>query len=232
MALVGQFPGWREQHRRTNRAPVNPLDKSTVVSIYPRDIHEVKHTLQPGVWDLMAGTLEKPATLVVGPSSWWKELDEEQPLLEIPVSSVLIAESIVTDWAKGLIGCDMAEAIPGVFYIPGEYTVERLRKEHPRMLENANRKQKNWYLNLVKMADIMWARTNGNPLSISDDARLAAKSLNLNDKPWLQDFKTVELINCKACGSLVNPLYPVCANCKAIVNEAKANELGIKFTAL
>src|SRR5687768_15368088 len=103
MSQVGAFPGIREMRRRTIRAPVNPMDKATIISIYPKPIHEQKWTIEPGVFDIPAGSVESPGLLVVGPSSWWREIDYEQPLLEIPVGSIQIADSIVKDWSNGLI---------------------------------------------------------------------------------------------------------------------------------
>jgi hypothetical protein len=167
--------------------------------------------------------------LVVGPSSWWKELDENQPLLEIPQSSIQIADSIVKDWANGIYGCDMGEQMPGIFYIPGEWNVEGIRKEKQHLLDEANRKQRNWFQWLVKDADSGWARTNGSPRSISDDMRMAARELNLFQKEWLKDAEVVNLVRCKACGSLKNPLYPVCPNCKAIDDKESAASFNLKF---
>jgi len=116
-----------------------------------------------------------------------------------------------------------------LFYVPGEWTVDKIKKEKKPELDEANRKQRNWFMFLVKVADAMWARTNGNPLSIIDDSRIAARELNMINKEWLRDIEAVELVRCKACGSLKNPLYPVCANCKAIDDPAKAKELGLVF---
>lgn len=229
MSVIGQFPLMADVKRRTVRAPSNPLDKSTVVSIYPKFIEERKVTLQPGFFQIPAGSYENPSVLVVGPSSWWKELDENQPLLEIPQSSIQIADSIVKDYCNGIFGCDMGDNMPGLFFLPGEWTVEKIKKEHKEALDEANRKQRNWFQALVKFADAMWARTNGNPLTISDDMRLAAKELNLINKEWLRDSQATELIRCKACGHLKNPAYPVCPNCKAIDDPKKAAELGLKF---
>jgi len=81
---------------------------------------------------------------------------------------------------------------------------------------------------LVKLADSLWARSNGNPLAISDSMRTAAKELNL-EKDWMKDFRMVETVRCKACGSLLNPMFPVCPTCKAINDPAKAKELGLTF---
>lgn len=230
MITVGEFPGIQQSNnRRTIRAPINPMDKSTVVSILPKEIHERKATIQPGFFDLGAGTFDNPAILVVGPSSWWREIDENQPLLEIPVSSIQIADSIVRDYSNGLLACNMGDQMPGLFYIPGEYDVMRLKKEHMPLLLNAQSKQKKWFLELVRIADILWSRTNGNPLAISDDARLACKELNISSKPWLGDLQTAELVRCVACGSLRNQLYPICQTCKAIADPAKAKELNLQF---
>jgi len=97
MSMVGEFPGMQQTNRRTIRAPINPMDRSTVVSILPKRIIERKATLQPSTFELSPGTFENPSVLVIGPSSWWREVDENQPLLEIPVSSVQIADAIVRD---------------------------------------------------------------------------------------------------------------------------------------
>lgn len=226
---VGEFPGLNQANRRTIRAPVNPLDKSTVVSILPKAISERKPTIQPGFFELKPGTFENPSILVVGTSSWWREIDENQPLLEIPVSSVQVADSIVRDYCNGLLACNMADQMPGLFYLPGEFTVERVKKDFMPLLHSAKEKQKKWFRELVRIADILWSRSNGNPLSISDDARLACKELNIQSKPWLGDLQSSELIRCIACGSLRNPAFPICQSCHAIVDKEKAKELGLTF---
>jgi hypothetical protein len=229
MALVGEFPGLLSQmHRRTIRAPVNPMDKSTVVSILPKLIHERKATIQPGTFEIAPGSFERPSLLVVGSSSWWREIDENQPLLEIPVSSIQVADSIVQDYCNGLLACNMADMVPGLFYLPGEYTIEKLKKEHLAALLNAQIKQKKWYVELVRIADIMWSRTNGNPLAISEDARIACRELNIQNKPWLGDIQAMELIRCTGCGSLRNANYPICPTCKSVIDVEMANKLGIK----
>lgn len=229
MSQVGTFPGIIDINRMTIRAPVNPLDKSTVVSIYPKEIDEVKHTIQPGRFIVPPGSYDKPSILVVGPSSWWKEVDEHQPLLEIPVSSIQIADSIIKDYCNGLLACDMANSMPGIFYIPGDLKVIDLVKSYKHELDKALVRQRNWYSQLIKFADALWARSNGNPLTISDDMRLAAKELNLQTKDWMKDFQMVDMVRCIACGSLRNPMFPVCPTCKAISDPIKAKELGLEF---
>lgn len=229
MSVVGGFPGLTNANRRTIRAPINPMDKSTVISILPKEIHEVKHTIQPGIFHVPAGNFDKPGVLVLGPSSWWREIDEEQPLLEIPVSSIQVADSVVRDYCNGLLACNMNDLMPGIFYIPGEWNVEKLKKEQMPLLLKYQAIQKRWFLELIKIADILWSRSNGNPLAISDDARLACKELNISNKPWLGDLQTAELVRCIACGALRNQLFPICQSCHAIVDKEKAKELGLTF---
>jgi hypothetical protein len=217
-------------HKRTIRAPVNPLDKSTIVSIFPIDLYETKVTLQPARYILPKGSFEKPSLLIVTAASWWRELDDEQPLLEIPVSSIQVADSIVRDYCNSTFMCDMNERMPGLFFVPGALDVDRLKKEHQKLLLDAQRKQNEWYKALVHMADVMWSRTNGNPLSVSDTQRMAANELGQKNKPWMTNFTTeISLSNCPACGTLVNTRYPMCQNCKTVINEEQFKKLNLKF---
>lgn len=216
--------------RRTIRAPVNPYDKATVVSILNRGFTETKPTIQPGTFSMTAGTYEKPAILVVGPSSWWREIDEEQPLLEIPVSAIQIADSIVRDYCNGLICCNMVDCMPGMFYLPGEIALPEIREKHQHRLDEAKRNQENWFRALVDDADKEWAKTNGNPVVIHSDMRMAATALGVaHGKEWMKDFQTMQMIRCVACGAFRNPDFPVCGNCKAIIDIDRAKELKLSF---
>lgn len=219
------------RRNRQMRAPKNDLDKSTVFSILPKLINEKKPTLEPGVFYIEPGYPDKPTRLVVGSSSWWREIDIDQPLLEIPVSSVQVAESVVRDYSNGIVMCDMGEARPGLFFLPGNVSIDELKLKYKDILDLAIKRQENWFKALIKLADSFWARTSGNPLSISDDSRMAAKMLQIQDRPWLQDFNldSMQLKNCPGCGTLRNNSYPVCPHCKTIVDKKKFDELGLKI---
>jgi hypothetical protein len=222
---VGAFPGIRDIVRRMVRAPTNPMDVSTVVSIYPREIVDTKCTLQPSTYIVPAGTIERPGILKVTPASWWKEIDENQPILEIPVYSVQVAESIVQDYCRSLLGAT-PNAMPGIFYVPGEFDAVSIKLKYSSALKTAEEKQRRWYLALVELADVMWSRTNGNPISISDLQRMAARELTMTNKDWLKNYQMVDMVRCFACGSLRNPEFPVCAACKVIdPNHPKAKDL-------
>ena len=225
--MIGEF----QRTAQINRMPINPLDKATIVSIYPEAIREFKATIFPGLFEIPAVTdSDGFELLVIGPSSWWKEMEEGQPYLEIPCSSLQVAESFIKDFSNGALGNDSGSMTPGLFFVPGEFdefTIHRY-PGFDLLLDRARQRQKNWFMELVQIADILWARTNGNPLAISKTARMAAEKLGLQ-KTWMQDFKSVEMSNCPACGAMVNPLYPVCSNCKNVINKIKAAELGLIF---
>ncbi len=215
------------RQRQTVRAEVNPYDLATVVSIYPKKIDEKKPTIQPGHFIIEKGSPENPALLIVGPSSWWREVDVDQPFIEISNSSIQVANSIVNDYCNGLLGCNMRDVMPGIFWIPGEFKTFKdvtLSKFAHKVAE-AVANQRRYWETLVKIADIGWIRTQGNPLSISEDMKLAASMLNLKNKPWMGDFTAMTMIPCTACGHMRNPNYPICANCHTVIDKDKAKEL-------
>lgn len=223
---VGEFVNLSS--RKVIRSMKNPMDRCTIVSILDKDILEFKHTIEPGRFHIPAGTYDKPSTLVVGPSSWWREIDLDQPMLEIPVSSISIAESVIRDYCNGMLGCNMSSNMPGLFFVMGEVKSIDIKLKYKDKLDEIKAKQDNWFKVLVRLADSLWSRANGNPLTISDEMRLAARSLNMNDKIWLKDFQTVEKVPCDGCGNLNNPLYPVCPVCKA-VNKNSPGAADLKF---
>lgn len=227
MSVIG-LPGF-DLLRRAVRMDINPMDKSTIVSVYPRDIQEKKLTIEPGVFNILAGSEERPSVTVIGSSSWWKDVGDDQPLIEVPVSSVTVARSIVNDFCNGLLGVNMGDTMPGIFFVPGEHTVASISTNYSTALNEAIVKQKKWFATLVKLADTLWSRSNGNPLAISDDMRLAAKYLGLDTKPWLQDFQAMSTVNCVACGAMRNPAFPVCPNCRTVIDVDRAKELGLEL---
>ena len=232
------------------RQPTNPMDRSTIVTLIPKIIVELKPTLFPGKFIIPAAKPGDYELYIVEPTSWFMpNQNEDQPPTEVPINSVELAKSIVMDYCNGILLCDMKDQMPGLFYIPGEWNKKNIvnyatpaitdkdgnivipSKTFNDLLSEARFKQKNWFLALTQSADQLWARSGGNPLTITDDARLAAEILQLKDKPWMKDFNTISLINCKFCGELINPNFPICKHCHAIIDPKKAKELDIQFAA-
>jgi hypothetical protein len=223
MGAVGAFPNLKELSRRPVRGPVNPLDKSTIISIYPKPIEFKNPTLLPGKWNIEAGTVEKPAMLVVGPSSWWKDVGPDEPLIEIVQGSVQIAESLVKDYMNGMFAVNMVDAMIGLFFIPGEISRDKLMNEYHGLLGLALKHQSNYYRSLIKYADALWARSNGNPLALNDEMRMAARSLGVQDRDWMKEHVNVGMVPCFACGEFKHPDYAICKACHSIdPNHPKA----------
>src|SRR5690348_7893103 len=123
----------------------NPNDKSTVISIFPRDIYEKKATISPGEFYIKAGSYDKPSILVVGPSSWWRSDPVADIDLEITNHSVQVAKSIVDDYCNGLLEYNPNGSMPGLFYIPNAVTLAELKVKYKTQLDAANERQRNWY---------------------------------------------------------------------------------------
>lgn len=222
---VGEFPN---MDRKVIRSRRNPIDKCTIISILPKLIEEPKPSIEPGFFRILPGSYDKPSILVIGGSSWWKDVNEDQPLLEIPVSSVQVADAVINDCIKSMLGYKAGISEPGLFFVLGEESSIAISMKYKAELVKRKTLQDSWFHSLVLMADALWARSNGNPLSIHNDMRLAAQELNLNDKPWIRDYKTMEMIKCFACGTLKSPDYPVCPACKAI-DMSNPSAKDIKF---
>lgn len=221
---VGEFG----QPRQMIKTVKNPLDKATIVSIYPKEINETKETCFPGKFTVPMGRFENPSCTVIGPSSWWRDIDLEQPLLEIPVAATVMAQSIVSDYCVGLLACDMASQMPGMFVIPGEFDVKQVKKEYSIKLFEAKSKQDSWFAALIKIGNSLWARSNGNPLVIWDEMRMAAREMGKLDVPWLKMDVQMELIKCWACGALRNPEYPICPACRNVdMDHPRAKDIKI-----
>ena len=58
----------------------------------------------------------------------------------------------------------------------------------------------------------------------ADIMRLAARSLNLNDKEWLKDFQIAELIRCQFCGGMRNPNSQFVQFVKQLINHIRSQK--------
>lgn len=210
-----------------HRTPPSVLDVYTIVNIFPKQIKEVKVTLDPGEWVIPAGSIDKPGVLTIGSSVAWNRYSAEMDPAELTFSAIQIASSIVNDYTAGLVGVRAGIAQPGLFYVEGRKAPEQIIKDHKPELERAKRLQDAWYSNLVTAADSLWARSNGNPLAIPTDSRIAAEALGLKNKPWMQDFNTLQMVACVNCGNLRNPAYPSCPSCRVVVDPALFKKLGL-----
>ena len=235
------LPEFVKANQRIKRRPVNPADKSTIVSIYPRPIDEVKHTIFPGRFIIPAAKKDDFELLVIGSSSYFKEIDPDQPMLEVVQFSSDVAKAVIDDYCQAKLAVKRSEMSPGLFWIHGGYNKttilkyqsepaegEMIGKSFKDLLAEAQKKQRSWFIELVKLGDINFSTSNGHPMSVSDEMRMACKELGF-DRPWMGLVKDITKEPCRACGWLIDPAYPVCPNCKNVINHDRAKELNLKF---
>lgn len=241
------FPLATFPKQRAIRQEFNPLDKSTIFSIFPKPLDDIKCTLVPASYHVDAGSVEKPSRLVVGTASWFREIDDTQPMLEIPTSSIKVAQSIVADYCNGIFGCDMDKSMPGWFFCVGDIPVSKLKSneiapETVRLDERGNtlfigfeyieifnlavERQREFFNKQIRLADALWAKTNGSPLAITDDMRLAASELGV-EREWTVRTSNVTTIRCIACGNMRNPQFPVCSSCNRVIDTELYKKLNI-----
>lgn len=245
--MGSNLPDYMKPNQRIVRRPNNPYDRSTVVSILSKPIDEIKPTIDPGRFKIPSAKRDDFELLVVGPSSWFREINPNEPLLEIINSSAEVAASIVRDYCNSVLESNMGDAIPGLFWIPGKFDKKTIltyveTKEDPTtgmlvkgrsfadLLDECRAKQRNWYTALVAKADGDWVNSGGHPRSINSDMKVAANELGL-DRPWLATVQALMKSNCPACGHMVDMNYAVCSNCKVVINQERAKELGLKFAS-
>jgi hypothetical protein len=217
-------------NKRIIRSEPNEYDKATIVSVYPRALHEIKPTIFPSVFKIPAGTITKPTIVIVGPSSWFRDMGEDMPAIEIPNNAVQVANSIVTDYCNGMLEVDK-NAGPGIFFIPGEWVLDEIQKKYKDAFLSSITKQTKWYRRLVDLADKDWAQSNGNPKFINELQKLAAAELGVKDKDWMRSTVAAEMIKCVACGNLRNPSFPVCGHCNRVIDAELFKKLGVKESA-
>lgn len=220
--------------------PKNPADKATIVSIFPKLIVEIKPTIFPSRYDIPAADKDDFSLLVIESASYYiPSTVEKMPPTEIQINSAALAQSIIDDYLSAIWLSSRGLRSPGVFWIPGAWSkknilgyVDENGVSFQQMLDKAKEAQKLWFLEIMNAADELWARSNGNPRAIPEDARLAADILQVSSqKAWMSNQIASNLNNCPSCGEMINLNYPVCKFCHAVIDAAKAKELDLVFAA-
>jgi hypothetical protein len=194
---------------------------ATVVSIVPFPIREEKPGIYPGSFIIPASENDEVVLLVVGESIYHVEIDERRSIT-VKCSPNDIARAIVDDYAKSNLAYSVIKkAGPGIFWLPGRYTVEQIENNHSDLLEAARMTQKNWFMELIQMADDDWEKTRQHK-TISDTQRHAAKSLGM-ERPWLIKLQapTMSTVNCVACQTVISPEAVICPSCNCIIDKEK-----------
>jgi len=194
--------------------------KATVVSMFPMEICEPKPGLYPGYFVIPAAPIGELSTLVIGDSVYYQETKNEQmTTVRVPYSTV--AESIVNDFMQGHIGRIVEVAEPALFWVPGPHDPASLYKHFRPTIEEKERRQLNWFRELVMIADDVWSRTRRHT-SVSELQRHAARRLSIS-RPWLLKTDSDDL--CKFCKAEVPFGAVICPNCRQIIDIAGYEKL-------
>ncbi len=158
------------------------------------------------------GTPGEPyTTTCVTPRTAVMDLVDKRTL-EVPNSAYEVAEDLCRE-----INADGGDdSYFGVFVAAGEIPAEEeLAQSRLRLLA--------FYKRLVAAADREWERSHSY-LFINDVERRAALYLGV-EKEWF--YQPRETVVCPGCGEKIKPGFAVCKTCGAILDRAKAAELGL-----
>ena len=195
---------------------------ATVVSIFPFTTQEDK----PGVgFYTIPGAKDGDFSFVKIPDSTQEYyMDHSRGKIIVPVDGCKIAKSIVEDFRYSHAGIS-ANAYPGMFHMPGEFTKEQIAKQFKSELDRITAAQRAWGYELVKVADDDWNKYRRHK-AISDLHRYFANILGLK-REWAIEVvaETKAVVPCKFCTEIIPEVAIVCPNCKTILNQAKYKEL-------
>lgn len=203
------------------------MSTSTLVSIVPFPLREVKPGIYPGIFEVPAAKNNFPELLVIKDSIYHVEIDENRTIT-VTCQSENVARSVVNDYISSNLAFSVEDnSLPGLFWIPGEINVTDVMVKHTERLEQAKESQYNWFKKLVQLADDDWEKTRQHRF-VSDMQRHAARALQLN-RPWLINAAVPPpsegTIKCVACQSVIPSTAIICAHCKCIINMDKWKEL-------
>jgi len=209
---------------------INP-PKSTLVSIVPFPIEEFKPGLIPGTFRVDASVDGRPQCTIIGDSIHYVWIDETRGSLKVNNPSYVIARSVVNDYNSSQLAGGV-DRHPGFFWLMGEYDTERVEKEHKDKLNEYKIIQRNWFVELVKLADDDWEKTRQHQC-ISDIQRYAAREIdpgNTRLRPWVitrpEDVpEKIETISCPACGSDIPAKVVICRYCRYIIDKKRYPEM-------
>lgn len=183
----------------------------------------MKPGLNPVEYTIPAAEDGKPGILIVDNSRMThKNLHGViPPTFVIPVFSQEIAQSIVEDYVKSKICSVPGEIQPAVFFLEGEWTAETVLKTKKDLVDKYLAMQNLWFIELVKMGDIDWAKKPGSHQMVTADAKRAAKALGY-ERPWLLEVPVSiapALKNCKGCANPIPVAAIVCGQCRTVQDE-------------
>lgn len=184
-------------------------------------IHELKPGLNPAEYRIEASKDGKPSILIVDDAKYTYRALYDSPKINVPVLGQDLVRSIVEDFVSAKLCSVPGQKQPAVFFLEGEWTAETVMKLHKDKVEKYLAMQKEWYIELVKLGDIDWAKKPGSHQMVTGDSKIAAKELGF-ERPWLLEVPVVQqnaLKVCKGCASEIPQAAIVCKYCQVVQDE-------------
>lgn len=189
------------------------------------EIVERKPGLIPGIFRIKAGSEDEPSVTHISVAQHFVYLDDSRGSLPVRDASYEVARSIVEDFINSQVATSEG-VYPGIFWCPGELSIEEVRELHGDLLQTVGIAHRRWYLRLTQMADDDFSRYQKHNV-VSDFQRKVAEILKLDQKqhPWMNTNNTLESHSCPGCGNLYRPGIAVCSNCRTILDKEKYEAL-------
>lgn len=195
--------------------------KATVVSIFPLEINEVKPGLYPGYFVIPAAPLGDFSFLIVGDGVYYQETKNDI-VTQVRTPYYVLAESIVSDFQMSHIGRVPEFAEPGLFWVAGSWKRHEIQEKFTDELDKWEKRQLQWFKNLVEIADDTFARTQKHT-SVSALQRIAAHRLAIQ-RPWI--LRTGDSTNtCRFCKAEVPYGAIKCPTCREVLDVVAYREM-------
>jgi hypothetical protein len=198
-------------------------DISTIISLLPVHVSERKPGLIPGFFEIppVKNPHEDVEILQVRRARFAVYIDENRPALIVPEPSDRVCASIVRDYKVAMPGYSADVSEPGLFWVPGDYSAEAIKKQFNPQLINARKLQDQWFIKLVELADDDWQQYHSRRM-VSGLQRKACEMLGLT-RDWnividLERQLDLDMTPCKFCRGPVHRDAIVCQHCTGVLN--------------
>ena len=209
---------------------------ATVFSVCPFPVTAHKPGLSPGHFLLEAcKDSNVPVVLHVKSSTFPVYLDADRGAMRVSCSAYDVARSIAEDYITSSLGVT-DNAKPGIIFVPGTIYADKVPLDVAVLINEARKQQKNWFMNLISIADDEWQKTHRHA-AISDMQRVALREINKMREAVKQDVLKREWLivpinddapkqeTCPVCGTLVVNDPILCTNCKFVRKPKEYEEL-------